>query len=151
MSALIVFRSPREGDAEKMAPLLGLETLASMASVNMEPVKAIADSFRLSSEHTCWVAVEDGAPICAWGVLPMGTVSLSARIWCIATPRVRRHPKLMWRENKRFVAFCLERWVRLEAFCHVDFHTSQRWLRRLGFTLYEPVGGFPFCAAVLER
>jgi hypothetical protein len=149
MSTLLVFRSPRSGDAEKLAAALGPETLASMRVVRQAPVKLVAHSLEASTE--AWVAVDDGEPICAWGYRAEGLVAVSAFAWCIATPAVQRHKRLMWAENLKFVARLREQFPHIEAFCHADYAVSQRWLRRLGFTLYEPRNGFPFFPAVLER
>ena len=148
MSTLLVFRSPRKGDAEAIAARLGPETLASMRVVHQAPVKLVAHSLEASTE--AWVAVDDGNPICAWGYRSEGVIGLTAFAWCSATPAVARHKRLMWVENKRYVAQLRERFPRIEAFCHADFAVSQRWLRRLGFTLYEPRNDFPFYPAVLE-
>ena len=148
MSQMIVFRSPRRGDAEALAAALGPETLASMRVVKQSPLSLVAHSLEASTEAQ--VAVEDGRPICAWGYRAEGLVGVHAFAWCIATPAVVQHKRLMWVENRRYIAQLRERFPRIEAFCHADFAVSQRWLRRLGFTLYEPRNGFPFFSAVLE-
>jgi hypothetical protein len=76
------------------------------------------------------------AAIGGCGVLAGSTVLAPIGVpWLVGTDVLTRHPCVLQREARRYIAAMLEAYPHLMNVVHADNRPAVRWLRRLGFTL----------------
>lgn len=102
----------------------------------------------ISASPICDVAEIDGVGIFVIGCAPDANVEGRGIPWLLATTEVAHHPGALTKITKHYVGLFLERWPVLLNFVDERNVTSVRWLRRLGFTVCEPLAfgknGEPF-------
>lgn len=133
LDALIVGENLREADRIE----IGYTTARN-------PVVAVRDSWACSDMSE--VAVEDGQPICIWGV-----AKLNDRLgipWMLGTDAMLRHSRPLVARARPWVDQQCLKYKALMNYVHAGNTKSIRWLKALGFIVdpAEPYGahGKPF-------
>lgn len=118
------------------------EALASFEDIDT----AIRHS--ITASPICDVAEIDGVGIFIIGCAPDTQVAGRGIPWLLGTKDVAHHPGALTKITKHYIVRFLERWPVLLNFVDERNVTSVRWLRRLGFTICEPLAfgrnGEPF-------
>lgn len=87
----------------------------------------------------CWTVFFDGELAAILGAAPVSVLGGVGSPWMLGTPVLERHQRVLVRRTPEYIAQMLRVFPHLINFVHVDNTTSVRWLRRLGFTLHDPV------------
>lgn len=98
-----------------------------------EPLPAAVRS--VAHSVLCWSAFADGELICIMGAAPVSIVSGIGSPWMLGTPVLDTQSRVLVRTAPKYIAQMLKAFPHLVNYVHADNATSQRWLRRLGFTL----------------
>jgi hypothetical protein len=96
----------------------------------------LQDSFVHSLK--CWVALYDGVPFAAFGVVPDGETGIP---WLVGTPMLDKCSLTLVRECKWRVMAMLGTFKRLENYIWVGNSKSVRWLTYCGFRVETPIDG----------
>jgi hypothetical protein len=139
----VLIRETQPGDVHLLAQNLRDSDQAEVRAcgeVNMH--RAVGRSVVAST--LCWSGFVDGELAAILGVSPLSTM-LTGRgsPWMLGTPVLDRHGRILVRKTPEYIARMLTAFPHLINFVHARNATSVRWLRRLGFTLYEPVAYGP--------
>jgi len=151
-----VIRGVREGDLPYLTDnLRGADTRELIATYgNTRFLEGLTRSVSASDEVQ--LCEGDGLPMVLWGIYQIS--SLSAVIWCCATPQVTKFRLPFVRESRAI----FRRWFTerpelqtLINFSHAKNELHHRWLRTCGATVFPsvPVGplGEPFSPFVIRR
>lgn len=132
--------------AERMRPADAREVMRSGGNT---PVDAVVLSMQASQE--AWAALEDGAVLAVFGVVPLAGVGVC---WSLTSTEVDARPLTFWRASKEVIRDLRTRWPHLFNFIDADYDAAIRWARRLGFSVSEPVpfgvAQLPFCRVELR-
>lgn len=106
----------------------------------------IAPGIRRSAQASmlCWSGFVDGELAAVIGVAPINLIGGVGSPWMLGTPVLNRHSRVLVARTPEYIARMLQAFPHLVNFVHARNTTSVRWLRRLGFTLHDPV---PYGAA----
>ena len=132
--------------AEAMAPHLRDADAAEVIALGVTPLYALVESVRGSL--VSWVALEDGEPICIWGVSAVDALGQAGCPWLLTTPAVERHKRLFMVTSRVFMLSIAAMFPRLENYVDPRHKKAVRWLAWLGFRLDPPAPlgplGLPF-------
>jgi hypothetical protein len=113
-----------------------------MAASGRMPEVALLESVRVSTE--CWAGMIDDRPIAIFGVGPLNILNGIGSPWMLGSDELVSHSFYLLRMSRPYI----ERMHRMYPvlFNLVDDRNvvSQRWLRWLGFRLYDPIAYGPF-------
>lgn len=100
---------------------------------------ALTQSIHDSSES--YVAVINGDPVCAFGVVPSSTPDVGVP-WMVGTSTIDQHGTAFLRGSKAVINDLLTRWPLLRNWADTRNVRGLRWLRFMGFTIHpaQPVG-----------
>lgn len=84
----------------------------------------------------CLAALVAGELVCIFGV---GPHEGAGGPWMLGTPLVKRHRRNLARLAPHYIRLMLRDYVRLVNWVHADNTVAIAWLRRMGFTLHDPV------------
>lgn len=147
-----LFALIRESDAREV-----------MASAGQTPEEAITLSMALSTDS--WVLLENGAPVCVFGVAPVVGKPGVGSPWMMAShrfaaskapPRIRRRiTRVILAESKKYIGKMLDQFFLLENYVDARNDASIRWLKWCGFKLDPAVpygiAQLPFHNFYMER
>lgn len=108
-----------------------------LAASGRSPAQALAYSLRKSS--VAWTALVNGRPEVMWGVGDINVLAGIGAPWLLGTDEVPRYFIHFLRASVGFRDQLLSRYQTLRNFVDDRNAVSIRWLRWLGFTLYDPV------------
>lgn len=94
--------------------------------------------FSLQNSHWAWTALIDGQPEVMFGVSDLSILAGSGAPWLLGTDAVEKHQRTFLRQSVWWREKLLERYQVLKNFVHDENVMSKRWLKWLGFTLYDP-------------
>jgi len=134
-----------------------------MASAGQTPEEAITLSLGLSTD--AWVLLQDGSPICVFGVAPVTGKPGVGSPWMLAShkfavskapPRQRRAvTRVILEFSKYYIGQMLEKFYLLENFVDARNAASIRWLKWCGFKFDPAVphgyAQLPFHPFYMER
>jgi len=97
--------------------------------------RALLDSAARS--YHCWTGFIDGKLACVFGVAE--TQPGQGSPWMMGTPLLDDHQRVLAKQTPIYVARMLATFPHLVNFVHVENDVSIRWLKRIGFTVHDPV------------
>lgn len=101
------------------------------------PAQALAFSLRKSS--IAWTVIIDGRPEIMFGVGDLNILAGIGSPWLLGTNAIEKHSRAFWRRSPEFRDQLLSRYLVLRNLVDARNTVSIRWLRRLGFTLMDPI------------
>lgn len=125
-----------------MAPQLRQADIDELtAAGNDDPVKALVQSFRMSTMSWAGLVIEDGVEhvACIFGVAPLNLLGGKGVPWLLGTDLIERHGMAFLRRNRKFIPIMMTLYNHLEN--HVDARNTVAiaWLKWLGFAFDDPV------------
>lgn len=100
-----------------------------------KPHIALADSAARSTH--CWAGFIDNRLACVFGV-----TELEPRVgspWMMGTPVLDDHARVLAKATPLYIARMLASFPHLVNYVHTENDVSIRWLKRIGFTVHDPV------------
>jgi RimJ/RimL family protein N-acetyltransferase len=145
-----------EEHARAIAPRLQIfECCDSESPLERDMTDITVRHVRNSIEAWTWLdADEDDRPLAMAGVFSRSIIGGVGVAWLLPTPDAYRNRRAFWLSSKAVVAYLRHEYYRIEGHVDVRFEASQRWLRRLGFTIMgEPYDfeGRRYTPFVLEQ
>lgn len=138
--ARAVARDARQADIDEL-----------WASARVTPLEAVNKGLEWS---TAFVALADGEPLCAFGIVPFSALSASGAPWMVGTNKLEFHAVRFIKHCRLDLAKFFGEWSRLFNVVDARNVTAIRWLKWLGFTVSEPIPygpfGLPFCPFFME-
>lgn len=137
--------------ANALAPIMRQSDVEEvMASGGFTPLRALEESLKISSEaHTMFL---HGKLAMIFGVA--GAPGRPGVIWALGSDVISEHPKAFMRASKAWIEQLKRRHPVLVNAVHSRNKPSLRWVKRLGFTVKEPIifgrKGELFCPIVWE-
>ena len=122
----LIAHNMRESDREE-----------AWASHHFTPAEALAHSISVS-RGTAFVGEADGVPICVFGVQPPSLLGTVACPWMLGTDGVNVHSKPFLKRSLQWVRGISREFPELENYVDARNTASIRWLRWLGFMIYDP-------------
>src|SRR5690606_5893283 len=101
------------------------------------PFQALAYSMRKSS--MAYTAIVDGRPEVMWGVGDINVLAAVGAPWLLGTDTIEKHHRIFLRQSVSWRAQLLARYRVLRNLVDDRNTVSKRWLRWLGFKLFDPV------------
>jgi hypothetical protein len=143
----VLIRPTEPGDARILYENLRLADFAECLAYGHPDMAASLESC-VRRSLLCWSGFVDGELAAILGVAPINMVCGIGSPWMLGTDVLDAHSRVLVRRTPEYIAKMLNAFPHLVNFVHAENHTSVRWLRRLGFTLYpaQPYGarGEPF-------
>lgn len=136
----ITFRQATKADADFIASRLREADVREVLALGVAPGQALAMSFSGSDE--AWTVLVDGEPAMMFGCR-QGLLEDFAEVWALGTDRCTECPREMLVYGRQKIQELLTRFPRMRNFCDARYKASHRWLRRLGFTVKDPVSFGP--------
>lgn len=100
------------------------------------PLLALESSF--ASSDAAFTGLIDGVPAMMFGVgAPL--FAESGTVWALGTDVLTAHPREMLVYGRRKIRELLELFPFLENWCDARYTAAHRWLKRIGFTLSDPL------------
>lgn len=140
-----VVREATEEDARFIGARLREADRREVEALGFDPAGAVLWSFRASD--VIRTGELDGEPAMIFGAgggVFGEEVGAPPFIWALGTDRCFGSPKQLVRQGRRFVSEMVERYGYLENYCDARYAQALNWLRRIGFTVGEPVPYGPF-------
>ena len=123
--------------AEMMAPFVREADRDELwATCLITPLRALTVSVEASAK--AWTGFINDEPICMFGVSPISILGGVGAPWMIGTYGIYRHAKTLLSHSKRCLDEMLESYPVLMNYVDARNKAAIRWLRWLGFTIYEP-------------
>lgn len=145
--ASVLVRPVASGDAEELAPLLRQADLDEIAAAgHPDPLKVLHHSASLSTH--AWSVEINGKLAVMMGVTPICLLTGAGCPWLLGSNAVARHAGAFIKQTLVYIPLMLEAYPHL--FNVVDARNTKaiRWLKRAGFTVYDPITygplGMPF-------
>jgi hypothetical protein len=134
----IVIRPTEPGDVPILTANLRAADLAECEAYGRPDIGAgIASS--VARSPLCWSAFADGQLACILGVGVIDMLGGVGSPWMLGTDVLDRQSRVLVRRTPAYIARMRAAFPTLVNFVHAQNTTSVRWLRRLGFTLHDPV------------
>lgn len=116
------------------------------ASCGLHPITAISEGVKMSTKS--WTALYNGKPACIFGVTPVSIMTGTGCPWMLGTSDILKMKRKFLIKSKDVVKEMLEICPILINYVDTRNKVSIRWLRWLGFTVYDPepygLNGEPF-------
>ena len=119
--------------ADRMRPADVAEVLASSGRSAHGALE-----FSLTGSAQAWTALVDGTPEVMFGVADLNVLTATGAPWLLGTDAVEIHHRLFLRQSLKWRAQLSERYDVLRNFVDDRNEVSKRWLRWMGFTLFDP-------------
>jgi len=133
----VLLRPPLPADLAHIAAHMRAADVAECAAGGAgAPLRALRDSV----ERSTWalVATYDGEPALVVGVAPIGgLLSDTGSPWMLGTDLVTRHYRAFIPHGPRYIARMQAAFSHLLNFVHAENAASIRWLKRMGFTVFD--------------
>lgn len=131
----VEYRPPSGDDIVQVAKSMRLaDVMEVAASSGLNPLEALIESVEDST--MAFTAVIDGKPAAIFGLIHQG---MSAVIWMLGTDDLTKDRRLFTAETRRIMDGWADLYGVLHNFVDDENVDAQRWLRKAGFTLGEPV------------
>jgi hypothetical protein len=108
------------------------------ASDHHTPAEALKWSWA-GSDYTSVAVLDTGAPILVVGLNKRDVLVGSGVVWMLGTNLALKHRKVFMEQAKPIIGEMLEICPRLFNKVHGKNKASIRWLKRLGFTIQDPI------------
>lgn len=130
------FREATQEDIELILNYARQENIDELQLVdNLDLRTALVGSLGQSTE--AYVAVIDGDPVCAFGVVETDHPGVG-RPWMVGTSTIDKHGVAFLRASRAVIAELAARWPLLVNVADARNTRGLRWLRFMGFTIHEP-------------
>lgn len=137
---MIEFRKALQSDVDTILEHARQENIDELQVFDgMVLQDALTKSIENSAE--AFVAVIDGDPVCAFGVVPSKVPGVGTP-WMVGTSTIDQHGTAFLRGSKAVISDLMNRWNLLLNYADTRNVRGLRWLRFMGFTIHaaEPVG-----------
>ena len=136
----LIFRKVEPGDIEFVAEnMRQADADEVMAANNDTPLSALLLSVEKSHESVT-VTDTEGTPLVIFGIRHKTLLTDdSAIIWMLGCDEALKHSKSFMVYTPKVLEIWLKQYKMLENYVHVGNKVSVAWLKRLGFTLEDPV------------
>lgn len=138
MAADVLIRPTQPDDVTTLIANLRASDLAECQAYGRPDIAA---GIRSSATRSllCWSGFVDGELAAIMGVAPINMLNGLGSPWMLGTPVLDRNSRILVRATPVYIGRMLTAFPHLVNFVHAKNTTSVRWLRRLGFTLYDAV------------
>ncbi len=116
----------RESDTREVFSATGLPNLDVLQYSVQQPGETL-------------VAWDDEEPIALFGVSAPSLLSTTGSPWMLGTDRLKKYRRELMKFGKLYVKEWSQRYDTLMNFVHAENVTSVRWLRRIGFSIHDPI------------
>lgn len=127
---MIEIRASRVSDIERIIPRLRAHDRKTIERLSLDPARLLRQT--LENGNPMLTAVDDGVPICMWGIDKQSLLS-PWMIWMLTTDAIDNHQVKFLRWSRILVREWGRQYGTLEGWVDADFGVSVRWLRWLGF------------------
>lgn len=137
---VVEIRPVEPGDIDELARHMRSVDRAECEAAGFDVEHALAHS--IANSHFARTVLIDGklAGIGGCNKHPASTLLAPMGVpWLLGTDVLTRHPRVLQREARRYIAAMLEVYPHLFNIVHADNHVTIRWLKRLGFTIRTPI------------
>lgn len=134
--ASVLFRKATDEDIRFVGERLREADRQEVIALGADPAFAVRCSTLFSDE--AYTGLIDGEPSMIFGV-GQPILGDTASVWALGTDNCSRHPREMLKFGKLLVQDFLTRYPRMENWCDARYEAAIRWLRKIGFTVSEPV------------
>lgn len=123
-----------------------LSKMLHEAHIELSPREVRAIDQCHSMSFTTWLGYNDGALVCAWGIIPPSILSDEVYLWLHATDAVKANQFLFIRRSQIVVQNLLMEYRAITGHVKADAKSSKKWLKWLGaeFGPMAPNGLVPF-------
>lgn len=140
-------RALEPGDLETLAANMRQADRDEIAAAGIpDPLAALQSSAACSTE--CLTALFDGEVACVFGVGPISILLGIGAPWMLGSDQITRHPGAFITHARPYILRMLQAYPHLFNFVDARNSKAIRWLKRVGFTLHDPVPhgplGMPF-------
>ena len=101
---------------------------------NTQAKRMLAQAF--SESELTFTGLIDNKIACVWGVRATTLINNGATIWLLTTKVVDEHPLVFVRHSQIELKKLEDKFSTLSGYVLTDFHTSVKWLRWLGFSVF---------------
>lgn len=133
---------PATSDIASRLEMRDADVSEVMASSGRNPMDALQDSVRVSTE--CWAAMIGEKPIAIFGVGPLNVLNGIGSPWMLGSDELVSHAFYVLRVSRPYVERMHQVYPVLFNLVDSRNIVSQRWLKWLGFHLYEPIPYGPY-------
>lgn len=113
-----------------------------MAASGRYPEEALQESVRVSTE--CWAGMLGEEPIAIFGVGPLNILNGIGSPWMLGSDELVAHSFYLLRMSRPYVERMHQIYPVLFNLVDERNTVSQRWLRWMGFKMYDPIPYGPF-------
>lgn len=138
MAADVLILPTRADDVEALIANLRPADLAECRAYGRSDIGAGIRS-SVARSMWCWSGFINGELAAILGVAPINTMLGIGSPWMLGTPVLDQHARVLVRRAPDYIALMSQAFPHLFNLVHAKNTTSIRWLRKLGFTLHEPV------------
>ena len=135
---MIHIRETTEADLIALAECMREEDKAEVyAAEGKSPLRALQDANKVSRDtYTAW----DGDDIlCSLGIIPLTLVGGTASPWFLSSTHLPKHPRALLFNSRHVVDAWAGQYDLLVNWVDARYTKSIRWLRKLGFTIHDPL------------
>lgn len=134
---MIQMREAVPEDAVALAGLLRAEDRLEVQRASGDVEDALRDSIQRS--RLCVLFLSDGVPLCVMGVVePLFLDPDVGSPWLLGTEPLRHHKKAFLRETRLWMKEIRKPYSLLYNYVDADYAGAIRWLKWLGFTVFDP-------------
>lgn len=133
----VAFRPAEAEDVEFLASRLREADVREVRALGYRSARAALEA-SLASSDVAFTGLIDGVPAMVFGA-GAPVFAESGMVWALGTDLLTAHPRAMLLHGREKIRELLEFFPVLENWCDARYDAAHRWLKRLGFTLSEPV------------
>lgn len=123
-----------------------------MAASGVTAEEALLEGIRLTDYPVA--ALVDGEVVCVFGVRRLTILGATGIPWMLGTDALDRHARELLNLGRYYLGVQMQTFRVLTNWVDARNTRSIRWLRKLGFQVFEPEpygkAGLPFCRFVME-
>ncbi len=122
---------------DRMYPLVRVADINEVFAVAYKsPLEALLMGLHLS--ETAWTGLVDDEPICMFGVAPSCLLTNTGTPWLLGTDGIEKHAGIFIRHSIKHLNDLFGEWDRLINYVDARNKKAVRWLKWMGFTIYDP-------------
>lgn len=133
-----VFRAPTADDVEYLAANIRKADADEVLAWSGRSDVAVILHESIATSPLCVAVEKRGQLLCIGGAAYRSLLSSTGVPWMLGTHALSNESRLFVQHGRRCVEELLTRFDRLENYVDARNSKSIRWLRRIGFTVYDP-------------
>lgn len=138
--ARVAERAPLPGDVDALlADLRPADRDEVDAMFGPGHLREVIEEGIARSMPWCWTLTIDGRVLCIGGVAPVNMLGGEGAPWMLATQLIERNRGVLMREGRIYIARMLAVFPHLVNAVDARNAKAIAWLRRVGFTLLDPI------------